>query len=391
MKKIVSTIGSWLLCLMLWGQASVNFQPLSFDKAYERKKSEQIVKPLGEKYEIKPLPEDGVQFQQLTLEEALKQAKEKNTMVFVNLYVEGWGDQMNSKVFTQKAVGDCLNPLICVMYEMKQPDGQNVIRNYQLRSFPRYLFLNPDGTVRHQLVGGDLPDKFVARLKEAFDDTKANGLKDVKYQSGCREKGFMIDYVKTCIDLGSMNVREVVVELFNLLSENEKVSLDYWSLVANSSLAPCGSPLCDYLVDNYVRYTEAIGKKRVDKYIKALYGSEVEYILSGNRMNKTLDNLVKMKADLKRLQLEGIESLFPKINIAKAFVAGEKNQIFKACMKEMKRLNPEDYPITLLQKMSSDWTNKQNNAWKKQVRKGMEKIDNPKVIQRFQKVLDAVL
>ena len=58
------------------------------------------------------MAQEGVNFRDITFEEALKQAKSENKLVFMDCYTSWCGPckNMADKVFPQKAAGDYFNP-----------------------------------------------------------------------------------------------------------------------------------------------------------------------------------------------------------------------------------------------------------------------------------------
>ncbi|MDE5610835.1 MAG: thioredoxin family protein, partial [Odoribacter sp.] len=70
--------------------------------------------------------QEGVNFRNITLEEAQEQAKAENKLVFMDCYTSWCGPckNMTEKVFPQKAAGDYFNPrFVCVKYDMEKGAG----------------------------------------------------------------------------------------------------------------------------------------------------------------------------------------------------------------------------------------------------------------------------
>ena len=98
---------------------------------------------------------------------------------------------MSETVFKQEKVGDFLNlNFICLKYDMEKEKVPNWQRNSESSAYPTFVIVNPDGTIRHKLVGGGEGEQFIERVKESFDDNKALGVLDAKYNNGDRIKHF---------------------------------------------------------------------------------------------------------------------------------------------------------------------------------------------------------
>ena len=75
------------------------------------------------------------------------------------------------------------------------------------------------------------------RVKDAFDDNKATGVLDAKYAEGARDKEFLAKYVESLISMYSPDASKVAAELYGQLTDEEKVSADYWFIFNNPDLA----------------------------------------------------------------------------------------------------------------------------------------------------------
>lgn len=180
--------------------------------------------------------QDGVNFRELTFADALAKAQAENKLLFVDCYTSWCGPckYMTNTIFPQEKAGDYLNRFICVKYDMEKGEGPELMKRFNVGAFPTFILINPDGTVRHKIVGGsDSAEGFIEQVKEAFDDTKATGLLDAKYQEGNRDKKFLNAYLQSLLSLYSDNAGKVAAELFAALSDEERVSEEYWKLFSD--------------------------------------------------------------------------------------------------------------------------------------------------------------
>ena len=88
---------------------------------------------------------------------------------------------------------------------------------------PNFVIVNPDGTIRHKLVGGGEGDQFIERVKESFDDNKALGALDAKYNSGNRDKAFLSQYAQVMVANYDPNAKAIVDELLKISTDEEKI------------------------------------------------------------------------------------------------------------------------------------------------------------------------
>ena len=82
--------------------------------------------------------QEGVNFRNLTFNEALAQAKAEKKMVFMDCYTSWCGPckEMTNKVFPQKAAGDYFNPrFVCVKYDMEKGEGKELANKFEAVSY----------------------------------------------------------------------------------------------------------------------------------------------------------------------------------------------------------------------------------------------------------------
>ena len=135
------------------------------------------------------IAQEGVKFENLTLKEALNKAEKIDKQVFVDCYTSWCGPckNMTENIFPQKVVGDYFNVnFVCVKYDMEKGEGPEIAKQYEIRAYPTFLILNPDGTLVHKIVGGRDAKGIIRSAMEAMDENKATGKMDEKYKAGER-------------------------------------------------------------------------------------------------------------------------------------------------------------------------------------------------------------
>jgi thiol:disulfide interchange protein len=79
-----------------------------------------------------------------------------NKIIFVDVYADWCGPSkhMDANVFNKSAIADRFNnSFINYKVDAEGFDGYNVALKYNVRSYPTYLFLKPDGEVLYRLEG----------------------------------------------------------------------------------------------------------------------------------------------------------------------------------------------------------------------------------------------
>ncbi|MCQ2266809.1 MAG: thioredoxin family protein [Bacteroidaceae bacterium] len=100
--------------------------------------------------------EGGVEFRQLTFDEALKQAEGEGKLLFVDCMTSWCGPcrGMARNVFPLPRVGEYMNQhYVSLKIDMETGEGPALSRRYKVKAYPTMLVLRPDGSEVTRLVG----------------------------------------------------------------------------------------------------------------------------------------------------------------------------------------------------------------------------------------------
>jgi hypothetical protein len=187
---------------------------------------------------------------------------------------------MEREVFPLKKVGDYINPnFVFVKCDMQKGEGPELGKKFEVRAYPTFIMLNAAGDVIHRFVGYRSAEALLMELKGAIDPSMSLAALKERYAAGDRDKLFLCDYIAALS--GSRNDRTllmgVVKELTGMLSNEEKVSPDYWFLF--TQFAPDGSANEQYLLKNRNRFNKTVGKDRVDNWLASKSANAYSSIL----------------------------------------------------------------------------------------------------------------
>jgi thioredoxin 1 len=111
----------------------------------------------------------GIQFEKKSLEEAMKQAKKENKLIFIDAYTEWCGPckKMAATSFQDPQVAEYFNgKFINLKIEMeKSADGPTVAKAYRVAAYPTLLFINGDGQLVKSVIGFQTADQLSAIAK----------------------------------------------------------------------------------------------------------------------------------------------------------------------------------------------------------------------------------
>lgn len=106
------------------------------------------------------------------LADVLAHAKRENKRVLVDFWAT-WCHacmQMNKTTFRDTRIGNLMNYTF-VNYAVdvdNDPDGKSLVEKFNIKAFPTYLILNPDGTEYNRVVGSNPVEPFAKALTDAL-------------------------------------------------------------------------------------------------------------------------------------------------------------------------------------------------------------------------------
>lgn len=106
------------------------------------------------------------------LADVLVQAKRENKRVLVDFWAT-WCHacmQMNKTTFRDTRIGNLMNYTF-VNYAVdvdNDPDGKSLVEKFNIKAFPTYLILNPNGTEYNRVVGSNPVESFAKALTDAL-------------------------------------------------------------------------------------------------------------------------------------------------------------------------------------------------------------------------------
>ncbi|UTW45608.1 thioredoxin family protein [bacterium SCSIO 12696] len=116
-----------------------------------------VEQPVREAAVKAPIEKQGIRFFQGSFEEALQEAGRQGKPVFVDMHADWCGPcvYMSAEVFPVAEVGEFYNQnFISVKVDVEDERGGEIATAYQVSGLPTLLYLNSDGGVRYEALGG---------------------------------------------------------------------------------------------------------------------------------------------------------------------------------------------------------------------------------------------
>ncbi|MDX1653069.1 MAG: thioredoxin domain-containing protein [Brumimicrobium sp.] len=110
----------------------------------------------------------GIDFQDITFQQALDRAKKEKKLIFLDAYAEWCGPckWMNANVFTDQEVGSLFNEnFINLKMDMEKGEGPEIARKYQVRAYPTMFLIDSEGKIVKRILGAKQKKDLISEIK----------------------------------------------------------------------------------------------------------------------------------------------------------------------------------------------------------------------------------
>lgn len=330
---------------------------------------------------------DGVYWEDLaSLKEVMDRAFLEGRCVCLYFHNDGQTSRLiDEKLFSSKEVGDYLNKFF-VNYKIHvgEGEGANIARRYGVIVPNMVVVLDKYGAVRHR-VSNLMQGDFIKQVNETFDDNKAVGVLEMRYNMGDRSPEFMVKYLMALGKMSSSRTSLVAVELFALLDDEQRVSPEFWMLY-HPQFSMISSDMKNYLFSNIQEFREKLGAEKVDELVAYQINSDLNQVLYNAKARTSVEDVDRMIQFIKQNKLQDAGELIGLANIVKLF----KNKVcsVKDYKKASKGMKAEGIPfadlyaniLAMEPERTEEW-----NAWGKEI---VDALTDPQYIEWYKKFLN---
>ncbi|UKJ06804.1 thioredoxin family protein [Solitalea lacus] len=209
----------------------------------------------------------GIMFFQGTVKEVFAKAKQANKLVFVDCYTSWCGPckWMEKYVFTNDTAANCYNnAFVNYKLDMEKGEGIDFRKQYEVNSFPTYLFLDANGKLVHK-SGGRMPTtEFVAIARKASNPQETSSALESRYNNGERSFELLSKYIAILKNSNREKALSVYNELVTQTADKDLLTDNGWALI---KLYPLDeeSRLYKFLMANKVQFVNKYGSEEVEK------------------------------------------------------------------------------------------------------------------------------
>ncbi len=260
----------------------------------------------------------GVNFENLTFDEALAKAKVENKLVFVDCYTSWCGPCrfMADSIFPQEKAGEFFNSrFVCVKFDMEKGEGRELYNEFGVKAFPTFLIVRPDRTMQHKLAGGGSLELFIDRVSKGLKLKTSFSFLAERHAKGKLNKKQLMVYLEI---LNGANEREraaeVREELDVVLTLKDRTTKEYWPILVRSAY---GSRDFREVLNHIDLFRTKIGKERIDSYLYNTFKTGIQKTRNYSAQ-EPLKTLEQIHDELTGLDLPGKDRLLFMIDFYQA-------------------------------------------------------------------------
>ncbi len=247
-----------------------------------------------------------IKFETGPFAEVLAKAKKENKPVMMDAYTTWCGPckMMDKSVFVNDTVADYFNAnFIPFKSDMEKGEGLELAKRYEVRAYPNFIFISPDGSVLHRSVGARPPKAFVEVGKAALDPKKQFAYYQKKYDGGDRNPEFVASYASLKDNLALDNSKELN-DYFASQKDAALANRANWKMLSQFTRSS-EAPYFKRMVAQRDAFSKAYTKDSVDMLIMQAYQPDLKKAVYKSETDKA----AKLKAELTALNVKDANKL----------------------------------------------------------------------------------
>ncbi|WP_164111881.1 MULTISPECIES: thioredoxin family protein [Sphingobacterium] len=181
----------------------------------------------------------------------------EDKLIFVDCYTSWCAPckWMEKNVFTDSSVATFYNDkFINVKIDMEKGEGVILRKQYNVQSFPTFLFVNSKGEVIHRTGSKMSVEDFLREGMTAADPKKNVSYLKQKYEKGQRDINFLLDFYLAVQKSDRSMAQKLGLDIIKHISEQELNTELGWRVIKNLALTE-NDKLGKHFLANQEKYT----------------------------------------------------------------------------------------------------------------------------------------
>lgn len=292
----------------------------------------------------------GVDFQDLTFQQALDKAKAEGKLVFMDCYTSWCGPckHMTENVFPMAVMGEYFNKtFVNVKFDMEKGEGITLRRKFGVNSFPTFFILRPDGTVQHRIAGARPQERFLEAAKRGANEETLLAYLEKLYNEGEASPEQVAAYRTALDDAGNRGTLFLITKKdFEGMNDEQRCAAENWYIYDQELVGPQTEQFA-YIVDHKAAFDKNVGKGKVDAKLAGSYETQLMVLKGQAEKQKDISGTMNLvKEQLKKVDFAGkdqTEALIRYIELRQGrdiealltFLEKDMDKLPKGCLYEM--------------------------------------------------------
>lgn len=291
-------------------------------------------------------------FRSISFDEAIKQAKAENKLVFIDFYTDWCGPckKMAREVFPQKAVGDYFNATFVCIKLNAEKEGKELATRFKVNAYPTFLVLDTDEKVKMDIKGAFPADAFIAKVKNELNPDMTPERMKERYDSGERTPELINAYAMSFMEKKQEKEGfKIVDEYFNSLTDEQKLAADNFFLFSRYTI-DLNNPRADFLSNHLNEFDNSVRQKAKEHAQKLYRAALVSYVSGYEFADKKYNeaDYLALKNKIKQLGLDKDYPYQPLFELTECYAKGDLATYFNMIKAKKEEMAKEDFELILL-------------------------------------------
>jgi thiol-disulfide isomerase/thioredoxin len=230
----------------------------------------------------------GIRFAQGNWQELVALAEKEQRPIFVDVYTDWCAPckLMDATVFKEKLVGDKYNKaFVCYKLNAEKGEGRELAKQFNIKAYPTFLFLNSSGFLLHKVVGEKASAPFLAIADEALGkvaDKDQLGNLEAAFRKGNRQPSFLRKYIvaKAALDMDNSDAFTELIKAWPADSLKTATTL----LFIGRYLNGLQTPALQILMQNYNSLNQDIRAQIKPRLYNQVVDRGLDFVVSAKRL-----------------------------------------------------------------------------------------------------------
>ncbi len=183
----------------------------------------------------------GIEFEHITLDQAVQKAKSENKLVFIDGYAVWCGPckKMAKTVFMEEEVGQYFDEnFVALKVDVERGEGPMIKNKYGISGLPGYVFIDGDGFVVYRFSAAMPTEDFLKEVALAVSygkDPNSVGRLSERYEAEKNDEKFVRLYLDKLKESKSTNYTDVLEQYLNIQKSIKESDKEMVLLLADHS------------------------------------------------------------------------------------------------------------------------------------------------------------